>query len=105
MEKNRIKFEFLVHDLKVPLAVIETGLLSLLEREDKYGPLTEKQAKVLERVLRNTIVTRTLVNDALELGRSSAGIVNKVRFELFRLVEGVLVETFDFLCENTRYCG
>ncbi|MFH1122208.1 MAG: HAMP domain-containing sensor histidine kinase [Pseudomonadota bacterium] len=95
MEKNRIKFEFLVHDLKVPLAVIETGILSLLNRKDKYGPLTEKQAKVLERALRNTIVTRTLVNDALELGRSSAGIMNKVRFVFSSLMVGVLVEIFD----------
>jgi hypothetical protein len=59
MEKNRIKFEFLVHDLKVPLAVIEAGILSLLHKQDKYGPLTDRQAKVLERALRNTIVTRT----------------------------------------------
>ena len=49
MEKNRIKFEFLVHDLKVPLAVIEAGLVSLLNKKEKYGPLTDKQAKVLER--------------------------------------------------------
>ena len=95
MEKNRIKFEFLVHDLKVPLAVIETGILSLLNRTDKYGPLTDKQVKVLERALRNTIVTRTLVNDALELGRSSAGIVNRVRLVFSDLVVGVLVEIFD----------
>ena len=80
MEKNRIKFEFLVHDLKVPLAVIEAGILSLLQKQDKYGALNEKQIKILERALRNTIVTRTLVNDALELGRSSQGIVNKSTF-------------------------
>jgi len=95
MEKNRIKFEFLVHDLKVPLAVIEAGILSLLNRMDKYGPLTDKQMKVLERALRNTIVTRTLVNDALELGRSSAGIMNKDRFRFDNLIVGVLVEIFD----------
>lgn len=95
MEKNRIKFEFLVHDLKVPLAVIETGILSLLHRTDKYGPITEKQKKVLERALRNTIVTRTLVNDALELGRSSAGIMNKEQSRFNDIVLGVLVEIFD----------
>jgi two-component system OmpR family sensor kinase len=95
MERNRIKFEFLVHDLKVPLAVIEAGLLSLLQKTDKYGPLTDKQTKVLERALRNTIVTRTLVNDALELGRSSAGIINKNNFETARLIGETLIEVFD----------
>jgi two-component system OmpR family sensor kinase len=95
MERNRIKFEFLVHDLKVPLAVIEAGLLSLLQKTDKYGPLTEKQTKVLERALRNTVVTRTLVNDALELGRSSAGIITKSNFETARLIGETLIEIFD----------
>jgi signal transduction histidine kinase len=95
MERNRIKLEFLVHDLKVPLAVIEAGLLSLLQKTDKYGPLTDKQTKVLERALRNTIVTRTLVNDALELGRSSAGIINKHEFETARFIGETLIEVFD----------
>jgi two-component system, OmpR family, sensor kinase len=95
MERNRIKLEFLVHDLKVPLAVIEAGLLSLLQKTEKYGPLTEKQTKVLERALRNTIVTRTLVNDALELGRSSAGIISRNYFSAAGLIAGTLIEVFD----------
>jgi two-component system, OmpR family, sensor kinase len=95
MEKNRIKFEFLVHDLKVPLAVIEAGILSLLTKQDKYGPLTERQAKVLERALRNTIITRTLVNDTLEIGRSSQGMISKTRFNLCDLLQGTLVEILD----------
>lgn len=95
MERNRIKFEFLVHDLKVPLAVIEAGLLSLLQKTDKYGPLTEKQVKVLERALRNTIVTRTLVNDALELGRSSAGIMTKTKISTARIIGETLIEITD----------
>jgi two-component system, OmpR family, sensor kinase len=95
MEKNRIKLEFLVHDLKVPLAVIEAGLLSLLQKQDKYGELNDKQIKILERALRNTIVTRTLVSDTLELGRSSQGIVNKSTFTPARLVEQTLIEILD----------
>ncbi|MGD2125663.1 MAG: HAMP domain-containing sensor histidine kinase [Desulfobacteraceae bacterium] len=108
MEKNRIKFEFLVHDLKVPLAVIEAGILSLLQKPDKYGPITDKQAKVLERTLRNTIITRTLVNDALELGRSSEGIVQKTRFPPAHFVRRTLVEIFDLndhrTAEKIRDC-
>ena len=95
MERNRIKFEFLVHDLKVPLAVIEAGILSLLNKQDKYGPLTDKQAKVLERALRNTIITRTLVNDTLEIGRSSQGMISKARCNLSALLLGTFVEILD----------
>lgn len=95
MGKRRIKFDFLIHDLKVPLAVIEAGVLSLIQKRDKYGPLTEKQKKVLERVLRNTVVTRTLVNDALELGRSTEGITTKNEFCVSDFIEQTLVEIFD----------
>jgi len=101
MEKNRIKFEFLVHDLKVPLAVIEAGILSLLQKQDKYGELNDKQIKILERALRNTIVTRTLVNDALEIGRSSQGIINKSTFTPCQLVEGTLIEVLDLTDHTT----
>jgi two-component system, OmpR family, sensor kinase len=101
MERNRIKFEFLVHDLKVPLAVIEAGILSLLQKQDKYGQLNDKQIKILERALRNTIVTRTLVNDALEIGRSSQGIVNKSTFTPAELVMGTLIEVLDLTDHST----
>ena len=101
MEKSRIKLEFLVHDLKVPLAVIEAGILSLLQKQDKYGELNDKQIKILERALRNTIVTRTLVNDALELGRSSQGIINKSTFTPRQLVVQTLIEILDLTDHST----
>lgn len=109
MEKKRLKFDFLIHDLKVPLAVIEAGVLSLLEKQDKYGELTEKQEKVLRRALRNTKVTSTLVNDALELGRSNEGIINKTRCSIASFVEQSLIEIFDLAESNsadlTKACG
>ncbi len=101
MDNNRIKFDFLIHDLKVPLAVIEAGILSLLQRRDKYGSITGKQEKVLQRVLRNTIVTRTLVNDALELGRSTKGIISKTEFALSDFIEQTMVEIFDLTDHET----
>lgn len=100
MSKERIKFDFLVHDLKVPLAVIEAGLTSLIERTDKYGPLTDKQIKVLRRALRNTLLTRSLVNDALELGKSSQGIIQKAHFSISSLIVQSLVEIFDLTDQN-----
>ena len=94
-DRRRVKTDLLIHDLKVPLAVIEAGIVSLLRRVEKYGPLTAKQEKVLVRVLRNTKVTKTLVNDALELGRSRKGIVDITNFSLSDLIGQTLVEIFD----------
>jgi len=108
-DRRRVKTDLLIHDLKVPLAVIEAGIVSLLRRVEKYGPLTEKQEKVLVRVLRNTKVAKTLVNDALELGRSRKGIVNLTNFSLSALIEKTLVEIFDLTdsraSEEIRICA
>jgi len=107
--RERIKMDLLIHDLKVPLAVIEAGLLSLLNKQDKYGPVTQQQAKVFTRVLRNTKILRTLVNDALELGRSEKGVVNISRFRLSSLIEQALEEIFDLTdasaFEEIKRCG
>jgi len=101
MHRKRIKTDLLVHDLKGPLAVIETGITSLLQRREKYGPLTEKQEKVLARAQRNTKVIQSLVNDILELGRSREGIVSLKSLKFSDLIEQALVEIFDLVDRNT----
>lgn len=95
--RQRIKIDLLVHDLKVPLAVIEAGISSLLTRPEKYGPVTEKQQKVLARVLRNTKITQALVNDTLELGRSREGLMNYATMPLSELLEQAIGEIFDLV--------
>ncbi len=101
MRRERIKIDLLIHDLKIPLAVIEAGITSLLQRREKYGPLTEKQEKALMRAFRNTKVVQTLVNDALELGRSGKGVVSLTNQRLSNLIEQALVEIFDLVDLNT----
>lgn len=100
MQRDKIKIDLLVHDLKVPLVVIEAGINSLLHKLDKYGPLTEQQEKVLMRVLRNTKVIQTLVNDVLELSRSREGVVNLQDLRISDLIEQVLEEIFDLVDDN-----
>ena len=95
MPDNTIKTELLVHDLKVPLSVIDAGAKCLLKRQDTYGPLTDKQIKVLNRIIRNALVTQRLVNDMLEIGRSREGVMITRDFSISHLVKSVLVEIFD----------
>ncbi len=95
MRRERIKIDLLIHDLKVPLAVIEAGVTAILKRPEKYGPVTERQEKVFQRALRNTKVIQALVNDALELGRSREGKLNYSTFKVSYLIENALVEIFD----------
>ena len=108
MRRERIKIDLLIHDLKVPLAVIEASLTSMLNRQEKYGPITEKQERVFKRALRNTKVLKALVGDTLELGRSEEGIVFFSNFTLADLIEETLVEIFDLtdtvMSEKLKKC-
>ncbi|MCK5542186.1 MAG: sensor histidine kinase [Desulfobacterales bacterium] len=101
MGKSEIKIELLIHDLKIPISIIDTGVKSLLNRLDTYGPLTDKQQKVLQRILRNTNNTKRIVNDVLELGRSSEGIMIYKDTCLSFIVSNVLIEVFDLTDTKT----
>jgi signal transduction histidine kinase len=70
---QEISIEYLVHELKDPIAVIEVGLRSLLEKTDKFGALNDRQVNILKRSLRNTRKAWALLNDLLEVGRSESG--------------------------------
>jgi two-component system, OmpR family, sensor kinase len=70
---REVEIQFLIHELKDPVSIIETGARSLLEKTGKYGALSERQEKTLKRVLRNTHKVWAMLNDLLEVGRSEAG--------------------------------
>jgi signal transduction histidine kinase len=70
---EEIDVDFLVHELKGPMAVIEAGIRTLLERPDKFGPLSEKQKRTLERSLRNSRKAGEILHELLEIGRAESG--------------------------------
>ncbi|MFC1867942.1 sensor histidine kinase [Thermodesulfobacteriota bacterium] len=101
MHRKRIKTELLVHDMKNPLAVIEAGIHLLINKDGENGSLTEKQLKVLHRILRNTKVAMGLVNDILEVGRSTVGVIDKDKCRFYDFISYPLVEIFDLTDHNT----
>ena len=70
---REVEIQFLIHELKDPIAVIETGLRTLLEKQDKFGALSARQENTLKRTLRNARKARVMLNDLLEIGRSESG--------------------------------
>jgi len=78
---REVEIEFLIHELKDPIAVIETGLRTILEKRDKFGPLTSRQEKTVRRALRNTHKARQMLNGLLEIGRSETGCFICRRFQ------------------------
>ena len=95
MHRGKLKAELLYHDLKGPLSVIKTGITSLLNKKERYGALTAQQEKVLQRVLRNSNIAQSLVDDTLEIGRSEAGITNKKKTRFSTLIPEILLEIAD----------
>ena len=78
---REIEIQFLIHELKDPISIIETGLRTLLERQEKFGSLSSKQENTLKRTLRNTKKARSLLNNLLEIGRSESGCFICSRFQ------------------------
>ncbi|HIJ56829.1 MAG TPA: HAMP domain-containing histidine kinase [Deltaproteobacteria bacterium] len=98
---REIQIEFLIHELKGPVSVIETALKTLLEKQEKFGPLSSKQERTLQRALKNAKKTREMINDLLEIGRSEAGCFLCCRFHLGKAIRDVLMEELETLTIGT----
>ena len=92
---KEIEIEFLVHELKDPIAIIETGLRTLLERQDKFGSLSARQESTLKRALRNSKKARELLHNLLEIGRSEAGCFIGQRFQPSKSVLQALIDALE----------
>jgi signal transduction histidine kinase len=76
-EKNEkffkdISIEFLIHELKDPISIIETGGRTLLEKQSRFGKLEPRQEKTLKRIVRNAQKARDMLYSLLEVGRSES---------------------------------
>ena len=90
-----VEIEFLIHELKDPIAVIETGLRTVLEKREKFGPLTARQEKTVYRALRNTHKARQMLNGLLEIGRSESGCFVCRRFQPARCLHAALADALE----------
>jgi signal transduction histidine kinase len=92
---RELEIEFLIHELKDPLSIIETGTRTLLEKQEKYGPLSSRQEKTLKRTLRNTKKVWEMLNGLLEIGRSEVGHFVCCRFRPAKTAHTVLMDTLE----------
>jgi signal transduction histidine kinase len=74
-----LSIPLLAHELKGPLAVIEAGVSTALERAGE-GAEPARLARTLRRVLRSTRRAQALVDDLLEVGRAQAAQLARVTF-------------------------
>ena len=94
---HEIEIQFLIHELKDPIAIIETGLRTLLEKQDKFGALSVKQQNTLKRTLRNTKKARSMLNNLLEIGRSESGCFICSHFQPTQSVYRALKDSLEIM--------
>lgn len=92
---KNLDIEFLIHELKDPIAVIETGARTLLEKQDKFGSLSARQAKIMNRIIRNAGKAREMLYSLLEVGRSEAGSFACNQFNLMETTLNVLTNCLE----------
>ncbi len=97
---RELEVGFVVHELKGPLAVIETGLRALLERTDAYGPLSPRQEKTLRRLLRSTLKSRSMVSELLEIAQTESGHIIRTLFQPTEAVWQTLIEAIETLASD-----
>lgn len=98
-----IQIEFLVHELKGPVAIMETGLRTLLDKQHKYGQLAPRQEKILKRVLKNAQKARTMLYDLLETGRSEAGCIICRAFQPAKATYETLLHALEIMASDIFY--
>lgn len=105
---QEIDLEFLVHELKDPLSVIESNMRMLLKRVDKYGPYSSALEKVLNRSLTNAVKASEMLYGMLEIGRSESGHIFPSEFRtdmlLLHTINDTLELTPNYNCRDLNDC-
>lgn len=97
MPIKNIQTSHLIHDLKNPVNIIETGARSLLEKRDRYGALDPRQEKVVKRLLRNALKIKNLIHSMLEVDKAAMGIITITDSTMSEILKSALTEVFDLV--------
>jgi CheY-like chemotaxis protein len=93
-------FDLLIHDLSGPLSVASTSTENLLNKIDRYGPLTDQQKRTLERILRNIRKSQTLLQEMVEIFRSEEGLFQRDQFQIEGTVRESLLDVMEIVAPH-----
>jgi signal transduction histidine kinase len=98
-EKERL-FDLLIHDLTSPLSIASTSTANLLHKSARYGPLTDSQKRILDRILRNVHKAQILLQEMIEIFRSEEGIFQKEFFSIEKTLRESLLDVLEVSAPN-----
>ena len=88
-------FDLFIHDLTGPLSIVSTSTDSLLHKVDRYGPLTDPQKRLLDRVSRNIHRAKNLTQEMIEILRSEEGLFEREYFSIEKTVAEALLDVLE----------
>ncbi len=92
---RQLNVEFLIHELKDPLSVIETNARMLIAQQSPGPEPTGRTVKGLQRILRGTQKARALLWDLLEVGRAESACFDCHAFQPEPVLKQILVEAVE----------
>ena len=92
---GRDLLRLMAHDMRSPLITARASLVPLLEKQQRYGPLTEKQERALKRALRNVGRIQQIIQDFIETGMAEAGVFRRGWTSLLEVLRATLEEIFE----------
>ncbi len=93
---NKVRlFDLLIHDLRGPLSIVATSTDNLLHKAERYGPLTDQQKRIIERILRNTHKAQTLLQEMVEVLRSEERLFQQDHFSIGRALSESILEVLE----------
>src|SRR4030042_4023565 len=93
-------FDLFIHDLTGPLSIVSTSTDSLLHKVDRYGPLTDHQKRLLDRVSRNIHRAKNLTQEMIEILRSEEGLFEREYFLIEKTVAESLLDVLEMAIPN-----
>ena len=93
-------FDLFIHDITGPLSIVSTSTDSLLHKADRYGPLTDPQKRLLDRVSRNIHRAKNLTQEMIEILRSEEGLFEREYFSVEKTVAECVLDVLETAIPN-----
>ncbi|MGQ9509453.1 MAG: sensor histidine kinase [Thermodesulfobacteriota bacterium] len=88
--------DLLIHDLSGSLSIVSTSVAAL-QHTERYGPLTEAQKKIVERIARNTLKAQLLIQEIFEIARSKEGLFKREYFSIEKVIRESIIEVLEMI--------
>jgi CheY-like chemotaxis protein len=95
-EKERL-FDLLIHDITGPLSIVATTADNFRHKVERYGPLTDSQMHLLDRILRNARKAQSLIQEMIEILRSEEGLFQKEYFSVEKTLQESLLDVLEMV--------